>query len=103
MGVMFGLITNHNKTQQHTLDGPGGRGGGAGFCLVPERRQQQQRRRHARPGGRSDPQGPSEGSDRVIRGGCWGSYAQDCRLSYRYYCTPVFRSYGLGFRVVVLP
>ena len=51
----------------------------------------------------SDPQGPSEGSDRVIRGGCWGSYAQDCRLSYRYYCTPVFRSYGLGFRVVVFP
>lgn len=51
----------------------------------------------------SDPQGPSEGSFRVIRGGCWGDPAQNCRLSFRIDYAPVSGTSDLGFRVVVLP
>lgn len=51
----------------------------------------------------SDPQGPSTGSDRVGRGGSWGSNALRCRLSNRIYDAPGNRSNSLGFRVVVLP
>ena len=33
----------------------------------------------------NNPQGPSKGSYRVMRGGCWGSYEKYCRVSSRSY------------------
>lgn len=51
----------------------------------------------------SDPQGPSEGSYRVPRGGSWNINARFCRLSYRYDNSPDRGGLNLGFRVVVLP
>ncbi|MDE6439583.1 MAG: SUMF1/EgtB/PvdO family nonheme iron enzyme [Bacteroidales bacterium] len=47
-----------------------------------------------------NPQGPSSGSGRVVRGGSWFNGAQGCRVSNRYICTPDYRSSNLGFRVV---
>jgi len=46
-----------------------------------------------------DPMGSSSGSNRVIRGGGWGSDASYCRVSYRYYRTPDYRIINLGFRI----
>ena len=48
----------------------------------------------------SNPQGPSSGSDRVFRGGSWYDYAPFCRSAYRYFLTPSYRGYYLGFRLV---
>jgi sulfatase modifying factor 1 len=54
--------------------------------------------------GGTDPQGPSEGSNRVYRGGCWGSTARSCRSANRDDGeTPGKRYYALGFRVAVVP
>jgi formylglycine-generating enzyme required for sulfatase activity len=50
-----------------------------------------------------DPQGPSEASFRVFRGGCWYDFARVCRSAYRCGSTPTFRSYFLGFRVALSP
>ncbi|MBR5161471.1 MAG: formylglycine-generating enzyme family protein, partial [Thermoguttaceae bacterium] len=47
----------------------------------------------------TDPTGPSNGSDRVIRGGSWNSDARSCRSAYRFYNEPGYRSNRLGFRV----
>ncbi len=44
-----------------------------------------------------------KGSYRVIRGGSWFDSAGGCRCSCRIGCDPVSRSYGLGFRVVLVP
>ena len=49
----------------------------------------------------TNPTGPSEGSNRVLRGGSWyydGAYS--CRSAYRNYFTPDFRNYSIGFRLV---
>jgi formylglycine-generating enzyme required for sulfatase activity len=46
-----------------------------------------------------DPTGPTAGSDRVFRGGCWFSYAGYCRSAYRNGSTPGYRSNSLGFRL----
>ena len=46
-----------------------------------------------------DPQGPTAGSDRVIRGGCWIDGAGDCRSAYRNGHAPGLRYDFLGFRV----
>jgi formylglycine-generating enzyme required for sulfatase activity len=60
------------------------------------------------PGGIAlDPQGPSAGSDRVIRGGSWGLYFDwfipwSCRSANRHY-GPVERLGLLGFRAVLAP
>ena len=48
-----------------------------------------------------NPKGASSGSNRVLRGGSWYSYAKDCRVSNRSYTSPDFRYYGIGFRVVL--
>ena len=48
-----------------------------------------------------NPQGPITGSFRVARGGSWGINAKGCHVSNRNYYTPSYRSYGLGFRVVL--
>ena len=47
----------------------------------------------------NNPQGPSSGSFRVYRGGSWSNDARYCRVSYRNYSTPDFRSSYLGFRL----
>jgi formylglycine-generating enzyme required for sulfatase activity len=47
-----------------------------------------------------NPIGPRTGSLRVLRGGSWGTYSQDCRVSNRYYDTPHIHRSSLGFRVV---
>ena len=48
-----------------------------------------------------DPQGPSTGADRVVRGGGWSDFAQGCRSAYRYYYAPGRRGDHLGFRLVL--
>jgi formylglycine-generating enzyme required for sulfatase activity len=52
------------------------------------------------PGG-TDPTGPSTGSNRVLRGGSWGSGAQGCRSADRDADDPAYRFDFFGFRVVL--
>jgi formylglycine-generating enzyme required for sulfatase activity len=52
---------------------------------------------------RRDPQGPSEGSLRVIRGGGWDLNGRDCRSAFRVRHAPVVRGHDLGFRVTLGP
>ena len=49
----------------------------------------------------TNPTGPTSGSDRVCRGGSWGSNAQGCRVAFRGINTPDFRHDYLGFRLVM--
>ena len=48
----------------------------------------------------TDPQGPSEGSSRVYRGGNWNRYASYCQSASRNGLFPSYSSDELGFRVV---
>lgn len=48
----------------------------------------------------TDPEGPSSGSDRVVRGGSWFSSAGYCRSAYRYVSSPVSDFNNLGFRLL---
>ena len=48
-----------------------------------------------------NPKGPSSGSDRVFRGGGWGSLARNCRVSDRNRSTPGRRRDGLGLRLAL--
>jgi formylglycine-generating enzyme required for sulfatase activity len=50
--------------------------------------------------GVTDPAGPSEGSQRVIRGGHWSDYSRDCRSASRSAFRPDFRYYWIGFRLL---
>jgi len=46
-----------------------------------------------------DPQGPAEGTDRVIRGGAWNAgHAFWVRPSFRFHMPPESMSHGVGFR-----
>jgi len=47
-----------------------------------------------------DPQGPSSGSSRVLRGGSWDYYATYCRSADRHYSAPSRRRSRIGFRVL---
>ena len=47
----------------------------------------------------NNPEGPSEGSNRVSRGGSWGSNAGGCRAANRGDNTPDVRDAGLGIRL----
>ena len=49
---------------------------------------------------RNNPQGPSSGSHRVIRGGSWHSLASGCRVANRLHVTPDSTFNNLGFRLV---
>ena len=49
----------------------------------------------------TNPTGASNGSNRVLRGGSWYSYARICRSSDRDGGTPVSRYYYYGFRLVL--
>lgn len=51
----------------------------------------------------ANPQGPSNGKDRVLRGGSWRGDPKNCRVSFRYKYGPDHNRYNLGFRVVMLP
>ena len=50
-----------------------------------------------------DPAGPSAGQSRVIRGGCWGNPAGDCRSASRKGFAPESRNPYRGFRIAVDP
>ena len=45
-----------------------------------------------------NPTGPASGQYRVMRGGAWDIEASYVRVSLRYWCSPVDRDVGLGFR-----
>ena len=47
----------------------------------------------------SNPQGPANGSDRVIRGGSWSDFAWGCRVSNRCIYGPSYRFSSLGLRL----
>ncbi|MEI6652760.1 MAG: SUMF1/EgtB/PvdO family nonheme iron enzyme, partial [Chlorobiaceae bacterium] len=47
--------------------------------------------------------GDSEGSYRVLRGGSWSDYAEDCRSANRGNSTPDYRFSFVGFRLVFVP
>ena len=51
----------------------------------------------------NNPQGPSSGSNRVLRGGSWGNFARYCRTANRYDYWPEYASYAGGFRLVLSP
>ena len=51
----------------------------------------------------TDPQGPSGGSGRVIRGGCWRRTAGYCRAASRYGDDQFRRGHNLGFRLALSP
>jgi formylglycine-generating enzyme required for sulfatase activity len=48
-----------------------------------------------------NPQGPSSGQYRVIRGGSWTDSPYDCRVANRLTNTPDYRNSGLGFRLAL--
>ncbi len=49
----------------------------------------------------ADPQGPSAGDHRVLRGGCWIVHAGSCRSTVRDWNTPVNRLSSNGFRILL--
>ena len=50
----------------------------------------------------TNPQGPDEGQERVLRGGGWAYYAPRCRVSFRYKYSPEHSNSSYGFRLVML-
>lgn len=49
----------------------------------------------------TDPTGPSTGSSRVNRGGCWDGDATCCRVAFRDPGTPSYRLNYFGFRLAL--
>ncbi|MBQ8467312.1 MAG: SUMF1/EgtB/PvdO family nonheme iron enzyme [Prevotella sp.] len=49
----------------------------------------------------TNPKGPSSATFRVYRGGSWGDYARQCRVSFRNGFTPVTRCNYLGLRLAL--
>ena len=49
----------------------------------------------------TNPTGPSTGSNRVLRGGCWYYDATCCRVAYRIYAVPTFRYNHRGIRLAL--
>ena len=47
----------------------------------------------------ANPSGPSSGSERVLRGGCWYSDVWDCSVFYRDSSYPTYRNYSYGLRL----
>ena len=46
-----------------------------------------------------DPAGPSNGEDRVYRGGSWNHDARDCRAAVRFQLAPAHAADSIGFRL----
>jgi formylglycine-generating enzyme required for sulfatase activity/serine/threonine protein kinase len=46
-----------------------------------------------------DPQGPNDGTSRVVRGGSWGKYPRLCRAACRGWRAPSDRGINVGFRI----
>ena len=51
----------------------------------------------------NDPRGPTSGSNRVFRDGCWSSFAFDCRAAGRGSFGPGYSNRDFGFRSVLPP
>ena len=51
----------------------------------------------------TDPKGPKEGTERIIRGGSHLTRSQYCRSACRGSLSPTFRGEGLGFRIALIP
>ena len=49
-----------------------------------------------------NPIGPDSGIYRTIRGGCWLYNGQQCRSAYRASLPPDYRSFAIGFRLVLI-
>ena len=47
----------------------------------------------------TNPKGPSSGSHRILRGGCWDSAANNNRISVRSKAGQDFSNYLIGFRL----
>ena len=54
-------------------------------------------------GDATDPTGPSEGSDRVCRGGSWYLDVRFCRSALRDIYAPGIRYASIGFRLALVP
>ena len=54
-------------------------------------------------GAQTNPQGPSSGSARVVRGGSWFHVARSCRVSHRYSYDPNTSFNDFGLRLVLVP
>ena len=54
-------------------------------------------------GAQTNPQGPSSGSIRVLRGGSWGGLARFCRVSNRNRNGPRYSYNFIGLRLVLVP
>jgi formylglycine-generating enzyme required for sulfatase activity len=52
---------------------------------------------------RRDPTGPTEGSSRVVRGGCWANSDRYCRAADRDGYAPKAQLNSVGFRVAAVP
>ena len=55
------------------------------------------------PEAQEDPEGPEEGTSRVLRGGAFNFYASFCRSAFRYFNLPDLGNGLIGFRVVRTP
>ena len=51
----------------------------------------------------TDPQGPDNGSFRVLRGGSWDNVARGCRSAARHNDGPDYRYSYNGFRLALVP
>jgi sulfatase modifying factor 1 len=54
------------------------------------------------PDAKEDPQGPKEGTERVLRGGGWPHSGKSLRSAVRNHLSPGEATYSAGFRVVVM-
>ena len=53
-----------------------------------------------------DPQGPTDGKSRIVRGGSWNEKASNCRAANRHSADPTkgnTNMWAQGFRVVLVP
>jgi formylglycine-generating enzyme required for sulfatase activity len=50
-----------------------------------------------------NPQGPTTGNEKVLRGGSWYDVPRDCRVYYRFKYNPDHRGFNIGFRLVREP
>ncbi|MCR4965360.1 MAG: formylglycine-generating enzyme family protein [Bacteroidales bacterium] len=53
-------------------------------------------------GAQTNPEGPSSGSLRVLRGGSWSGSARHCRVPRRFNINPAYRFSDFGFRLSIV-